>query len=129
MEEARLQREVDNAEQIFNSLQLSYKEAQVTEGATVANIEVLDRNSYSLTPVMVTPILVAFLLSLALGLGGVIVYERFFERRIRYPHQVALDLGLRIVGVVPTCGYWRPPRSMKRSGRSACGPRSNPSAV
>ncbi len=104
IEESRLRREFALAEQLYNSLQVRYKEAQVAEAATQPNIRILDRASPPAFPSENTALMrvvLGFVLSLGLALTGVIAHDRFVERRVQYPEQVVADLGLPILGVVP----------------------------
>lgn len=102
MEENRLTREFQLAEQVLTSLQQTHKEAQVTEGSTEANIRVLNpASAYPTGTRGFSMILIAFAVSLGCGLGGVILWDRFFERRVQYADQVEEDLGLPVLAVVP----------------------------
>ena len=104
IEEERLRREVALAAQLYNDLQVRYKQSQVAEAATQPNVRILDRASPTPYPIGGGPfatIVVAFVLSFGLGVVGVILYERFVERRVQYPEQVVRDLRLPILGAVP----------------------------
>jgi capsular exopolysaccharide synthesis family protein len=104
IEESRLRRDVALAEQLYNSLQLRYKETQVAEAATQPSVRILDRASPPANPSQNTArmiVLVGFALSLGLSLAGAIAHVRFVDRRIQYPEQVVDDLDLPILGVVP----------------------------
>ncbi len=104
IEESRLRREVALAEQLYNSLQVRYKEAEVAEAATLPTVRALDRASppaYPLGNSARLKILVGFVLSLGLSVAGVIAHHQFVDRRVQYPEQVVEDLGLPILGVVP----------------------------
>lgn len=104
IEAERLRREVNLAAEVYNSLQVRYKEAQVAEAATQPNVRIIDRASsapYPLGTGALATVVVAFTLSLGLGVAGVVLHERFAERRIRYPEQVFRDLQLPILGLVP----------------------------
>jgi hypothetical protein len=41
-------------------------------------------------------------MSLGIGVASVLAHDRFVNRRIQYPEQVLSDLGLPILGVVPS---------------------------
>ena len=104
IEESRLRRGVTLAEQLYNSLEYRYKEAQVAEAATQPNVRVLDRASPPARPVQNAArlrIVLGFVLSLGLSLAGVIAHVQLVDRRLQYPEQVVDDLGLPILGVVP----------------------------
>lgn len=116
MEENRLTRDFQLAEQVFTSLQTAHKEAQVAEGATEPNIRVLNPPSASSTGTRgYSMVVIAFALSLALGLGSVILWDRFFERRIQFPGQIEEDLGLPVLAVVPNVRALQPGRG-RRNG-------------
>jgi hypothetical protein len=104
IEESRRSRDVALAEQLYNSLQLRYKETQVAEAATQPSVRILDRASPPAYPSQNTArmiVVVGFVLSLGLSVAGAIAHVRFVDRRVQYPEQVVDDLGLPILGVVP----------------------------
>ncbi|UCC84016.1 MAG: hypothetical protein JSW46_03535, partial [Gemmatimonadota bacterium] len=80
IEESRLRRDRALAEQLYNSLQLRYKETQVAEAATQPSVRILDRASPPAYPSQNTArmiVLVGFALSLGLSLAGAIAHVRF----------------------------------------------------
>ncbi len=104
IEEEQLRRKVANLATIYNSLHQRYQETQVAEAATQPSVRILDRASPPAYPVQNTArlrIILGFILSLGLALGGVIAHARFVDKRIHYAEQVVEDLGLPILGVVP----------------------------
>jgi len=104
IEEEQLRRKVDNLAIIYNDLHQRYQETQVAEAATQPSVRILDRAFPPAYPIQNTArlrIILGFILSLGLALGGVIAHARFVDRRIHYAEQVVQDLGLPILGVVP----------------------------
>lgn len=103
IEGARLQREVDHAATLNNSLQLRLKSAQLAEATSGPGIQVLDRAWPARSALGDKParlIALASLAGLGLGIAGVLVLERL-DNRIRYPDQITSSLGLPVLGVVP----------------------------
>ena len=101
--DARLQREVDHAATLHNTLLLRLKSAQLAEATSGPGIQVLDRAWPAQFPLGDKPGRIIALCSIAgLGLGvvGVILFDRL-DKRIHYPDQVTGSLGLPVLGVVP----------------------------
>jgi tyrosine-protein kinase Etk/Wzc len=101
--DARLQREVDHAATLHNTLLLRLKSAQLAEATSGPGIQVLDRAWPAQFPLGDKPGRIIALCSIA-GLGlavvGVIMFDRL-DKRIRYPDQITGSLGLPVLGVVP----------------------------
>ncbi|OLC01876.1 MAG: hypothetical protein AUH45_10140 [Gemmatimonadetes bacterium 13_1_40CM_69_22] len=103
IEDARLRREVANAERLFTSIQQRYDEARLAEVSTIPEVSVLDAAVEPEEPLLdPTPflVLVSFLGSLGLAALGAVVLERA-DRKVRYPDQVTRTMGLPILGAVP----------------------------
>jgi capsular exopolysaccharide synthesis family protein len=103
IEEARLRRDVAIAENLYTTLQQRYEEARLAEVSSIPDVRILDRAMTPERPLKDR----AFMLLLGGlfgGLGGavglVILLDRF-DRRVRYPDQVSVEMGLPILGVVP----------------------------
>jgi tyrosine-protein kinase Etk/Wzc len=104
IEEARRQREVFIADQIYTDLQRRYSSAVLAEASAVPDVAVLDTASVPSRPSSDTAtsiFLVAILASLGLGIGAAILLDQT-DRRFRYPEQATRDLGLDIMSGIPT---------------------------
>ena len=103
IEEARLQREVANAERLFTSVQQRYDEALLAEATSIPDVRVLDPATEPERPVLETVpfvVLASFLGSLGLAVLGAVIGDRA-DPKIRYPNQVTQAMGLTILGAVP----------------------------
>jgi capsular exopolysaccharide synthesis family protein len=97
-------RELDNASALYSSLQARSAEAELSEKSAIPDVRILDRAVMPLDPSSNTApriILMAVLGSLGFGIGLAFLLDRV-DRRFRYPAQATKDLGLQILGVVPT---------------------------
>jgi capsular exopolysaccharide synthesis family protein len=104
IEEARLQRRVEIAENLYGTLRQRYEEARLAAVSSLPDLRVLDRASVPFAPVSDRrPLIVAGFGAgaLALALLGVLLMDRV-DRRVRYPEQVTGGMGLPILGAVPT---------------------------
>lgn len=103
IEEARLQRDVAIANQLYTMLQGRYEEARLAELSAVPDIRPLDGAVVPQRPVQDTMIRL-LLMGLAGGFGlgvGVVLLLGRMDRKVRYPEEVTAQLGLPILGVVP----------------------------
>jgi capsular exopolysaccharide synthesis family protein len=103
IQNARIQRLYEIADDLYRRLQRSHQEAELAELTTTPDIEVIYRPGVPLVPIddKRMMILLAFLAGgLGLGLVGAIIRDRF-DRRVLYPEQVTGGLGLNILGAVP----------------------------
>lgn len=104
IEEMRLRREVDVAEALYSSLQTRYEEARLAEASAVADVQPLDA---AVAPQRqeedrsLQLILMAIMASIGGGLALAILLDRL-DTRVRYPDQITCELGLDILGAVPT---------------------------
>lgn len=96
-------RELDNATQLYLSLQARSADAELSEKSAIPDVRILDQAVMPLEPSKNTApriILMAIAGSLGLGLGLAFLLDRL-DRRFRYPSQATRDLALQILGVVP----------------------------
>jgi polysaccharide biosynthesis transport protein len=104
IEEMRLRREVDVAEALYSSLQTRYEEARLAEASAVADVQPLDA---AVAPQRQEAdrasqfILLAIVASIGSGLALAFLLDRL-DTRVRYPDQITHELGLDILGAVPT---------------------------
>jgi capsular exopolysaccharide synthesis family protein len=103
IEEQRLQREVQLAQETYQALVGSYQQTRLQAMTSQRTIAVLDT---AVPPGKASNDISLFLLlggiggGLALGLLGALVLDRT-DKRFRYPEQATAELGLPIVGAVP----------------------------
>ncbi|HEU5262520.1 MAG TPA: polysaccharide biosynthesis tyrosine autokinase [Gemmatimonadales bacterium] len=103
IQEARLQRDVAIAEQLFANIQQRFEEARLAEVSSIPEVRILDRADPPHAPLFnAAPALVAlaFMGSLVLAIVGAVVLDRV-DSRVRYPDQVTGAMGLTILGAVP----------------------------
>ncbi len=103
IEEARLQRRVTVAEDLYNNVQRRFEEARLAAETAIPDIRVLDRATIPREPDNDPRIKVALLGALgSLGLAILLalMLDRF-DRHVRYPEEVTYHMGLPILGVLP----------------------------
>jgi capsular exopolysaccharide synthesis family protein len=103
IEEARLRRDVAIAENLYTTLQQRYEEARLAEVSSIPDVRTLDRAVRPEQPLKNKAMMV-LLGGLFGGLGaagGLVFLLDRFDRRVRYPDQVSVEMGLPILGVVP----------------------------
>jgi capsular exopolysaccharide synthesis family protein len=104
IEEMRLRRDVNVAVALYSSLQSRYEEARLAEASAVADVQPLDA---AVAPQQQEEdrslqfILMAVMASVGGGLALAILLDRL-DTRVRYPDQITYELGLDILGAVPT---------------------------
>ena len=103
IEEARLARRVEIADNLYGTLRQRYEEARLAAVSSLPDLRVLDEAAVPYAPVtdrrtMLVAAAVAGALGLALLL--VLVLDRL-DRRVRWPSQVTAGMGLPVLGAVP----------------------------
>lgn len=104
IEEQRLKRRVEVNEMLYKSLNIKAAEAKLAEAATTPDVRVLVAAVPPLEPTLNTaPMLIAGggVVALLLGIAFAILLDHL-DKRFRYPEQASNDLGLFVLGVVPT---------------------------
>ena len=104
IEEARLQRRVEIAENLYGTLRQRFEEARLAAVSSLPDLRVLDPAAVPSAPVANRrPLIVVGFAAgaLALALLGVLLADRA-DRRVRYPEQVTGGMGLPVLGAVPT---------------------------
>ena len=104
IEEMRLRRDVEVTGLLYTALLTKYNEARMSTANTEADVTVLDTAIAPLEPTKnTTPgiILGGIFAGLALGIAIAFILDRL-DRRFRYPEQATAELGLEIVGFVPS---------------------------
>ena len=104
IEEMRLQRQVGVADNLYTSLKSRYEEARLAEASAVADVQLLDSAvapQFPSNDMSLKLILMAFVASIGLAIALAVLLDHM-DRRVRYPSQVTGELGLDIIGAVPT---------------------------
>jgi succinoglycan biosynthesis transport protein ExoP len=104
IEEARRNRDVFIADQVYSELQRRYHAAKLAAASAVPDVAVFDTASVPSRPSTDTAMsifFVAILASIGLGIGAAILLDQT-DRRFRYPEQATRDLGLDIMSGIPT---------------------------
>ena len=103
VEEARLQRDVTIAEQLFTTVQQSYNQTQLAAVSTLPDVRILDRSTApdrpdrNWTPLFASA---SFVVSLGLAVFGVVLLDGV-DHKVRYPEHVTHQMRLSILGAVP----------------------------
>ncbi|HSH46170.1 MAG TPA: polysaccharide biosynthesis tyrosine autokinase [Longimicrobiales bacterium] len=104
IEEARLTRQVAITDNLYTTLQRRYEEARLAAASSIPDLRILNEAVVPQQPAndpKLQMILLAFIGSLGLGIGGAILRDRL-DPRLRYPEQVTGDLGLSIIAGIPS---------------------------
>ena len=103
IEEARRERRVAIAENLYKNLQQRYEEARLAAVTSIADVRILDEATVPFSPSK-DPRIQLFLLfslgSLGLVLAGVVLFDRVNPKLV-YPEQVTGGLGLPMLGAIP----------------------------
>lgn len=103
IEDARLRRDVETAEEVFTRIQQRYGEAQLAEVSSLADVRVLDSAVPPDRPVGdAGAILVLLGLIGSFGVSAVgAVLLQGFDPSVQDPQQITGEFGLRILGALP----------------------------
>ncbi|HEX7941428.1 MAG TPA: polysaccharide biosynthesis tyrosine autokinase, partial [Gemmatimonadaceae bacterium] len=104
IETMRLQRDLAAKANLYTMLQQRYEETRLAEASAIPDISVLDTAVAPLIPTKNTApsiIVVALLASLGGAVGLALLLDHT-DTRFRYPDQVTNELGLTILGAVPS---------------------------
>jgi polysaccharide biosynthesis transport protein len=104
IEEARLTRGVAIADNLYTTLQRRFEEARLAAVSSVPDMRILDPAVVPRQPLAdpkLPVIFLAFVGSLGLGIAGAILRDRM-DPRLRYPEQVTHEMGLTILGAIPS---------------------------
>lgn len=103
IEEQRLKRQLEVANQTYLSLNMRAVEAAMADASTVPDVQVLDPAVAPLKPTRNTaPVLILGAIAAGIGVAVLlaILLDRI-DRRFRYAEQVTEELGLYIMGAMP----------------------------
>ncbi len=104
IEEMRLRRDVEVTNQLYTALLMRYNDVKMSSENTDADVSVIDTAVAPLDPTKsTTSALIAggVVGGLVFGIVVAFLLDRF-DRRFRYPEQATHELGLDIVGFVPS---------------------------
>lgn len=104
IEETALTRERDLAATLYGDLKSRYQFAKLAEASAIPDVSVLDSAVAPLKPSSNTaPMILLLGIGGSLGLALVIaILLDLFDKRFRYPEQATHELGLDILGTIPT---------------------------
>jgi succinoglycan biosynthesis transport protein ExoP len=104
IEEARLERRVEIATNLYTTLRERYEAQRLAAASSMPDVRVLDPAIPPRRPTNEKDrpryMLLAFLASLGMAVTGALLLDRL-DYRLRYPQQVTHALGLPILGTVP----------------------------
>jgi capsular exopolysaccharide synthesis family protein len=101
--EARLKRDVDQADVLYRALDASRQQARLAEASAIPDVRILDNAVAPTHPSRNSApsiILLGLAAGLGLGIGLAFLMDRF-DQRFRFPDQVSAGLGLPILGTIP----------------------------
>jgi polysaccharide biosynthesis transport protein len=104
IDQARFRREVATSENLFNDLRQRYEGARLAAETTVPDVRVLDTAMPPRNPSLdqrLRLLLAGIAGSFALGLMLAVGLDRM-DPRLRYAEQVTDDMGLNVIGAVPS---------------------------
>lgn len=104
IEEAALTRERDLAATLYGDLKSRYNFAKLAEASALPDVSVLDSAVAPLRPASNTAPMI-LLLAIGGALGAAIILALLldlFDKRFRYPEQATHELGLDILGTIPS---------------------------
>jgi len=100
----RLQRDVMSRSSLYSMLQQRYAETRLAEAGAVPDVSILDTAVAPAAPTKNTAptiLLLALVVSFGASVGLALLLDHT-DPRLRYPEQVTRELGLSILGAVPT---------------------------
>lgn len=103
IEEGRLEREVQIADNLYTNLQGRFENARLAAVSSVPDLSILDYAAVPQFPVDDTRIRLAlmfFMGAVGASVLGALLLDRV-DPKVRYPEQVTNEFGLTILGVVP----------------------------
>lgn len=101
--ETRLARDLDAADQLYKMLNQRLEEAKLSELSAIPDVRILNWAVAPAAPFSNTApkiILMAFAGSLGLAIALALLLDQL-DKRFRYPEQVSSELGLPILGAIP----------------------------
>jgi polysaccharide biosynthesis transport protein len=104
IETMRLQRDVVSRSSLYSMLQQRYAETKLAEAGAIPDVSILDTAVAPLAPsknTAPTILLLALVVSFGASIGLALLLDHT-DPRLRYPEQVTRELGLSILGAVPT---------------------------
>ena len=104
IEEGRLTRDRDLAANLYADIQGRFNLAKLAEASAIPDVSILDSAVAPLKPSSNTaPMILLMVIGGALGFGIVLaIILDLLDKRFRYPEQATHELGLDILGTIPT---------------------------
>ena len=104
IEEGRLTRERDLAANLYADIQGRYNLAKLAEASAIPDVSILDSAVAPIKPTSNTaPMILLLVIGGSLGFGVVLaILLDLLDKRFRYPEQATHELGLDILGTIPT---------------------------
>ena len=104
LQEQSLTRDRDLAYTLYADIESRYAQAKMAEAAAIPDVAVLDSALVPLRPASDTaPVLLLMLIGGSAAAGVVLaLLLDMFDKRFRYPQQATVDLGLDILGTIPS---------------------------
>jgi len=106
-EEARHERDVLIADNLYTALQAAFEQAKLAELSASPDVRLLDRAKVPNQPMKDQLLMIiagGLFLGLGLGVALALMLDRL-DHRIRYPDEVTRGLGLHILGALPRLGF------------------------
>jgi capsular exopolysaccharide synthesis family protein len=104
IDEARLERRVAIAANLFTMLQARYEEARLAAVSSIPDVRILDAAVAPQRPINESQkprlFILAFMVSFMGAVGAALVLDRI-DPRFKYPEQLSEELGLPIIGTIP----------------------------
>ena len=104
IEEQRLTREVNVANDLYTNLKQNYAKAKLAEASAIPDVTIHDRAVAPERPLTnQAPVTLAAMIGGGLLLGVMLaILLDLIDRRFRYPEQASQELGLDVLGGIPT---------------------------
>jgi capsular exopolysaccharide synthesis family protein len=104
IEQGRLTRERDLAANLYADIQGRYNLAKLAEASAIPDVSVLDSAVAPLVPASNTaPMILLLVIGASLGFAILLaIVLDLLDKRFRYPEQATHELGLDILGTIPT---------------------------
>src|SRR5690606_17147529 len=99
-------RQVLMAADLHATLEQRYEEARLAAASSIPDIRVLEEAVEPTWPSSnqaLSVIMMGLIAGLGLSVGAILLLDRY-DPRVRYPHQVAEEMGLTVLGVLPLVG-------------------------
>jgi capsular exopolysaccharide synthesis family protein len=117
--EMRLQREYESAQQLYRNLEGRQQEARLAELSAQPDVRIIDAASTPFAPAgnkAIRIIMISVVGSLIAGISLALFLDQL-DRRFRYPEQVSQEIGLPILGAIPAIKSSKSPQTPEDLGQ------------